>query len=460
MKIIVKKFGGTSVGSGERLKLVSNIIKNTAKSNKVIVVVSAMSPEKKTSGTTSLLLKAADCAVSDQPFNDVIEQITSYHAQAIREAINSPAIVERCERFVIEELSRLSSFLHAIRIIGELTPISLDNVIAVGEKLSAYILAQTLNDHGMRAEYKDLSSIVDKRYKNIDGDFFKMLQERIANFCRVQDDTIPVVTGYFGPVPGGMIEKIGRGYTDFTSALLTAGLASDLVEELQVWKEVDGVCTADPRKVKGAMVLDEISASEAAELTHFGSEVLHPFTMERVTMAKIPIRVKNTFNPDYPGTRIVNSAPTHKRPVTAITAKKGITVVTITSNRMYDTYGFLAQVFNVLKKHGVVVDLVSTSEISISFTVEKAGYVEKAKADLEALGKINIIQDQSILAVVGENMRYDYNCTFKLFGALATEKIQVGMISKGEMQVNISCVIKDEEVERALPVVHSAFFPD
>ena len=458
MKIIVKKFGGTSVGSGERLKMVSDIVKNTAKTKKVIVVVSAMSPELKSSGTTSLLLKAADCAVNDQPFNDVIEQITSYHAQAIREAISCPEAVDRCEKFVIEELSQLTSFLQAIRIMGELNPISLDTVIAIGEKLSAYILAQTLNDRGVRAEYKDLSNIVDKRFKNVDGDFFKMLQERMANFCRAHDDTIPVVTGYFGPVPGGMIEKIGRGYTDFTSALLTAGLGQDLVEELQVWKEVDGICTADPRKVKGAFVLDEISASEAAELTHFGSEVLHPFTMERVSAAQIPMRIKNTFKPDAPGTRIVNTAPAHTRTITAITAKKGITVVTITSNRMYDTYGFLAQVFGVLKKHGIVVDLVSTSEISISFTVEKASLIEKAKGDLEAFGEIKITQDQSILAVVGENMRHSYDCAGKLFSALAKEKLQVGMISKGEAQVNISCVIKDEDVVRALQSVHTAFF--
>ena len=458
MQIVVQKFGGTSVGSGERLCMVADIIKNSAKENRVIVVVSAMSPEQKSNGTTSLLLKAADLAVADQPFAEILGQISIYHKEAINSAIKSATFIKASEAYVDSELAKLESFLTAIRTIGELSSISMDTVIAVGEKLSAFILSQVLNDRGIPSDYKNLSEIVDKSYKSVDSEFFKMLQNRFAEVCRPNGAIVPVVTGYFGLVPGGMVEKIGRGYTDFTAALVTAGLGKEHVQELQVWKEVDGICTADPRRVETARVLSEISALEAAELTHFGSEVLHPFTMERVTSAQIPIRVKNTFRPELPGTKIVTSSPNNQFPITAITAKKGITVVTITSNRMFDTYGFLAQTFSVLKRHGVVVDLVSTSEISISFTVEKAAVMEKAMVDLEALGQISVASNQAILAIVGENMNKHFDIPGKLFSALGVEQIKVGMISKGESQVNISCVIDNENVEKALPAVHRAFF--
>jgi aspartate kinase len=265
-----------------------------------------------------------------------------------------------------------------------------------------------------------------------------------------------VVTGFFGMVPGGLLRAVGRGYTDFTTALIAAGLGAREAEEMQVWKEVDGIYTADPRKVPTARVLARVSPAEAAELTYFGSEVLHPFTMERVVSARVPIRIKNTFRPDAPGTVISADSGTPSR-VTAVTAKRGVTVVTITSNRMVNAYGFLARVFSALEKHGVVVDLVSTSEVSISCTVERHDDAERARHDLEAVGQVQILPGRAILAMVGERMKFAIGTAGKMFSTLGTAGVNIELISQGASEINISCVVREDDVEKGLQAIHAAF---
>ncbi len=456
-EIIVQKFGGTSVGSAERIGQVANIIQNTHKDNQVIVVVSAISPEIKAKGTTSLLLKAAKQAEKGEEFEDSIKTITETHTTIISKALKSEQLQEETLSFINTELDRVSNFLKAISVIQELTYLSIDNIISAGERLSAYVLTQCLNDRGLTAKFVDLGDLVTWEAESVDSNFFLNIQKALTKKCSIEEGKIPVLTGFFGPIPGGMLEKVGRGYTDFTAALVTAGYGNQKVKELQVWKEVDGICTADPRRVPEAKLLTEISALEASELTHFGSEVLHPFTMERVTSVNIPIRVKNTFNPDNCGTCVVTTPPTHNSPVTAITAKKGITIITLTSNRMFNTFGFLASTFIILRNHGIVVDLVSTSEISISFSVENVD-LSKVLNELKELGNISIEENQAILAVVGQNIKGSTNTASTLLSTLASQGIETSMISKGASQVNISCVISESKIDQALPEVHKAFF--
>lgn len=478
-KYIVQKFGGTSVGSGERLRQVRSIVQLTAQDNPVVVVVSAMSPETKEKGTTSLLLKAADLAKTNCDFLAILTEIRDYHLSAIESVISASNLKTEGRQFVETTLDQLSSVLSALKILDELTPRTLDQIIAVGEKLSAKILSLALEDLGLNAGYVDLSNLLNPNsgeHSNSvaakdsvtadlsDCDIFLAVERSLRDLVLAAQGKILVMTGFFGRVPGGLIEKVGRGYTDFTAALVTAGLSNELVQELQVWKEVDGICSADPRRVPEANVLDRISSIEAAELTHFGSEVLHPFTMSRVAKASIDIRVKNTFKPEAAGTlvSVSNSAhlelPATPRPITAITAKKDIASVTVTCNRMYDAYGFLAKVFSVLKEHGVSVDLVSTSEVSISFTVAESSNLAPVCEDLKTLGEVQVVSKQAILAVVGEQMPNYLETAGRFFNTLAKADIGISMISKGASKVNISCVIDAADIDRALPAVHAEFF--
>ncbi|MBI3994144.1 MAG: aspartate kinase, partial [Candidatus Lambdaproteobacteria bacterium] len=338
------------------------------------------------------------------------------------------------------------------------SPRSEDILIATGERLSAHLLTATLRDRGIDSRTVDLTyAVPEEQGHTVDPQFFRGLQPTFAKLCEPQGGEVPVVTGFFGLVAGGLLNSIGRGYTDFTTALIAAGLGRDKADEMQVWKEVDGILTADPRRVPNARVLSSITPLEASELTYFGSEVLHPFTMERVTAARIPIRIKNTFAPDNPGTVILDEVRDRHSPVTAVTAKSGITIFSVLSNRMYNAYGFLSRVFNVLNDHGVVVDLVSTSEVSISCTAERADTVYRARADLEKLGDVSIVQERSILAMVGTGMKYAVGTAGRMFAALAGAGINIEMISQGASEINISCVIKAEDTEKALRAIHQVF---
>lgn len=457
MGIIVQKFGGTSVGSGKRLRIVADIIQSSREKTPVIVVVSAMSPLRKEEGTTNLLLEGARLALEGRPFSAPIAKVEGMHLSAIEEGLDSRTLRREMQDVLEQELHRVSGFLEAVEVIRELSPRSEDILLATGERLSANLLCATLRDRGLPARVVDLTHVVPNGSKTVDPRFFRDLQPQLAELCTPGADDLPIVTGFFGLIPGGLLASIGRGYTDFTAALIAAGLGGDATQEVQVWKEVDGIFTADPRRVPNARVLTSISPLEAAELTYFGSEVLHPFTMERVTGANIPIRIKNTFNPEGAGTLILDGEDERASPVTAVTVKSGITIFSVLSNRMYNAYGFLSRVFNVLNEHGVIVDLVSTSEVSISCTAERSETVYQAQADLEKLGDVSIVEDRAILAMVGRGMKYAVGTSGKMFTALAHAGINIEMISQGASEINISCVVKSEDAELGLRAIHEAF---
>ncbi len=460
MAIIVQKFGGTSVGSGERLLQVAAIIENTLKTHQVVAVVSAMSPADKARGTTSLLLEAADRAARGKPFGKPIEAVGKAHLDAVAKALSGKRLRKQMAEVVSAELDRLAGFLDAIEVIRELSPRSQDLLMAAGERLSARLLASVLEDRGVAADWVDLTQVVPEREMDADPAFFRRMQKLLAERCRPAGGRVPIVTGFFGLLPGGLLRVVGRGYTDFTTALIAAGLGNKEAAEMQVWKEVDGIFTADPRRVPNARVLERISPVEASELTYFGSEVLHPFTMERVVAARIPIRIKNTFRPAEPGTVISHPAgKKRKRPsaVTAVTAKNGITVLTVQSNRMYNAHGFMARVFQVLEEYAVNVDLIATSEVSISCTVDRVEELKRAAKALERLGTVSITPGRAILAMVGEGMKFAVGTAGKMFSTLGAAGVNIEMISQGASEINISCVIEENDAEAGLRAIHRAF---
>ena len=462
MGLIVQKFGGTSVGTGERMRTVADIIQRTLKKKRVIAVVSAMSGTVKAEGTTNLLLQAGELAVQGVDFEPPLATLERHHRTAVTEALTQPSLRAEVQTWMDSELAWLRSFLEALQVIRELSPRSQDILMATGERFSAYLLAAVLSDRSVPATFVDLTSVVPEEEREVTPAFFRRLQERLADQCAPKDHEVPVVTGFFGMVPGGLLKAVGRGYTDFTAALISAGLGRKKVDEMQVWKEVDGVYTADPRRVPTARVLPSISPTEASELTYFGSEVLHPFTMERVVAAEVPIRIKNTFNPDGPGTVILprGKAGEALQRVTAVTAKKGITIFTITSNRMYNAYGFMSRVFERLAEYNVVVDLISTSEVSLSFTVDRREELERALPRLRELGEAVVTPGRAILAMVGEGMKFAKGTAGRMFTSLGEAQVNIEMISQGASEINISCVIKEEDAEVGLKAVHRAFLEE
>lgn len=456
MKFIVQKYGGTSIGQADRMKSVAEIVKESLKNDRVIVALSAMSSYVKAEGTTSRLIEAAEAALAGRDYSAVIDLIEEHHVDAVKKLIKGKNR-KKVAAEIDAELDSLKSFLGAISVIGEISPRSHDVIISVGEKLSARLFAALLNEMGVPAVYVNLEQLIDKPFAETSRDFYDYAKKRLNTVIKKCKDRVPVLTGYFGCVPNGIIKSIGRGYTDLTAALSAAAVKA---RELQIWKEVDGVFSADPRKVKNAKVLSSITPEEAAELTYYGSEVIHPFTMEQVIKAKIPIRIKNALNPELPGTIIDpnDKGGVHEKPATAVTVKRNVSVMNVNSNRMLMAYGFMAKVFNVLAKHGIVIDLISTSEVNISMTIENIEKVNEAVLDeLHELGTVSIEKGMSILSLVGRGQQHHVGLAGRMFTVLGNENINIEMISQGASEINVSCVIDDASADRALNAIHEEF---
>ncbi|MBN8568396.1 MAG: aspartate kinase [Ignavibacteria bacterium] len=299
---LVQKFGGTSVGYPERLVSLKDIVLKYSSEITPILVVSAVSGSTKKEGTTSLLLESIESACKGAPYNELLRKIRSPHIRLIEEVIGSEG--GQFISYLDSELSKLDSFLSAISTIGEKSSRSLDYVLSFGEKLSAALVEYVLKHFSVSARMVDLSVVFDslemQDYKNP----YDEIAQKIVARIQPRKGEVCVCTGYFGYLSGGILSHVGRGYSDLTAALIARGLGSDKVKELQIWKEVDGVFTADPKRVPDARVLSEISAREAVELTFFGSEVIHPHTMEQVISKNIPIRVLNSLKPERSGTII------------------------------------------------------------------------------------------------------------------------------------------------------------
>lgn len=463
MSLIVQKFGGTSLGTAERLQSVADIIQNTAQTHSVIVVVSAMSSYKKSAGTTSRLIQAGQDAISGKDYSTTLELIETTHFDVLEQTICSIELREKVETAIHRELQHLKSFLEAIHVIQEISPRSQDLIVGTGERLAAQVLSGMLQDRGIKGKYTNLSEIAPEGIDSADPQFNRILQKLIHPILPKERQTIPVVTGFFGSVIGGIIASVGRGYTDFTAALIAGKRRA---KELQIWKEVDGIFTADPNKVPNAKVLDHIFPNEAAELTYFGSEVLHPFTMECAISGSVPVRIKNTFDPEKPGTVILpkdfssdelNAPIRPENTPVAVTTKSDITIVNIYSNRMLNSPGFMSKVFETFKKHHLVIDLVSTSEVNISCTLDSQENLVAMEEDLKKLGKVTIIPNRAILSLVGGNMKHVPGVAGQMFTALAQKGVNIEMITQGSSEINISCVIKQEDALHALQAIHHTF---
>lgn len=493
---VVQKFGGTSIGKFPD-QIAEDIIRANLPNNKIAVVCSARSSGKKVTGTTSRLLEVyrrlrnIDAAVGIEntqtecleEAKSLIQDICDDHLFAAEAVLTTPDLKEALKEDIKNECQELIEYIHASkRFKLEVNSRSKDRVVSFGERLSCRFMAYVLRDRGVEAEYVDLADVLhNDSTGRLDASFYRDAAAAFRNKIEACEDRVPVITGFFGNVPGSLMDgDVGRGYTDLCAALVAVGMKAD---ELQIWKEVDGIFTADPTKVPTARLLSSITPSEAAELTFYGSEVIHHLTMDQVIKADppIPVRIKNVKNPRSqgtivvpdpvlaPGQQLTRSRPsqvnlgrlTPKRP-TAVTIKDKISVINVHSNKRSIAHGFFARVFSILNSYKISVDLISTSEVHVSMAVHlpnsEAVMFDRARQDLEDCGDVSVLHGMAILSLVGADMKNMIGVAGKMFTTLGDHRVNIEMISQGASEINISCVIDARDATRAMNILHTRLF--
>ena len=439
------------MGSTESILTVVKIVKSHRGDQ--VVVVSAMS------GVTDSLLTATKAALADRrpTVKKVIAEILARHIATAETNIQNQKVLTEVIGYFEKTLCDLSSFLKAIQSLGELSTRSKNTIMAVGERLSAKMLAGILTSAGSPAEQLDLEKVIPPKFKIADHEFYvateKIFSKKVAKI--VAKKKIPIATGYFGWVPGGMLDIVGRGYSDYCAALIAAGTHAD---SLEIWTDVSGILTADPRKVKKAKIISAISSEAAAELAHFGAKVIHPQSIHPAIRAKVPVWIKNTFRPGDRGTAILPEIKNPPQIMTSITSKKGVTILNIASFRMLMQYGFLAKIFNVFAKYKIPIDVVSTSEVSVSVTVEDDSKLKEIIRELSPVSKISVHPKKAIICLVGMGIQKRRGVAGEVFATLGRADISLDQISQGASEINITFVVDEKDADKAVAILHKKFF--
>ncbi|MBL0185090.1 MAG: lysine-sensitive aspartokinase 3 [Candidatus Obscuribacter sp.] len=455
--MIVMKFGGTSVGSQERFEQVYGLIENAGKKDAPpLVVVSAMS------GVTNALIEAANLAVR-RNLDGALEQIEMVRQKYISaiQGLLSKDKVDELLQYLNEHLAELESVLRGINYLGELSKRSVDAVSSVGELLSSRVLAEYAESRGMKVRWLDARKIVitDDNFGKANPDWAE-IDNRAAEIKALNKQGFTVITqGFIGSTHDGVTTTLGRGGSDYSASIIGVAAGASIIE---IWTDVDGMMTADPRVVKNARPISEVSFQEASELAYFGAKVLHPLTIKPAVEKNISVKVLNTMRPESEGT-LIQSRPSEAKAlgdgsVCAIASKKNITALFISSPRMLMAHGFLAKVFAVFDKHQTPIDLIATSEVSLSLTIDSTESLEAIKEDLQELGELQIQDDTAIVTVVGRQFRERSGIAGEVFSALRDVNILV--ISGGASEINLSFLVMAKDADRAVCQLHDHFFGD
>jgi aspartate kinase len=447
--MIVVKFGGTSVADAAAIRRAAEIVRSRLDRHPV-VVVSALS------GTTNALLSISDQAANGH-FISAIRAAEGLRERHLGEAESLLAGSEELGEVIAElgaTFDELASLVEALSVLGHLTPRSQDAIAAMGERVSSVMAAAAFRVAGIDAVHLDAREIL------VTDDTFcsaTPLPERIAEKARAQvlplvrAGKVPLLGGYIGATERGITTTLGRGGSDYSASLVGAALKADAIE---IWTDVDGMLTADPRVVEGALLIPQIRFDEASELASFGAKVLHPSTIAPAVKLGIPVWVFNSRNPAGTGTRITFDAP--RRPVSAIAGKSGTTVVRVRTPRMLLTHGFLRQVFEIFDRHRTSVDVVATSEVSVSVTVDDATHIDAVLLDLRQLGDVTVERNKGIVAVVGAGMADDGRALARALTAVQDMRVQ--MVSLSASGINLTLLFDADDVAPAMRRLHDAFF--
>ena len=440
--MIVMKFGGSSVANAERIKHVASIIR-AYQDKRPAVVLSAMGD------TTDHLLEAADKAV--EGVVDVAGVAKLHEDTAAELGINIDTI-----RALLDELKQL---LTGISMLKEVSKRSRDYLVSFGERMSVRMMAAYLENEGIPAQYYDAWDVGFKSDSNymaaeLLDEVWETIPAALNAYKSGADNRIPIVTGFIAKDAKGNITTLGRGGSDLTATMIGAAMRA---EEVQTWKDVDGIMTTDPRVVKEAKPVPEVTYEEAQELAMFGAQVLHPRSMVPVRKTGTPVRVKNSYNITSPGSIIVEKHTGKVPPVCAITTVKHITLIDIVSSRMLGAAGFLAHIFNNFLKWNISIDVIATSEVSVSLTVNTKTDLSGLIKDLEQASEVTVRTGKAIVTIICD-AAHSSAILASGFDALADEGINVQMISQGASKVNISMIVDDDEAERTVQILHGAYF--
>src|SRR5438874_4804555 len=460
--MIVVKFGGTSVGAGPQIDRAARIVQSMRHANP-LVVVSAMG------GVTDALLQGGEAAVTGQPRerDDKLWEIRSKHDQAINELFKDRGIavaVQETERVIWEEIQKVFTGVSLLR---EMSPRSRDLISSFGERLIVPIFSRYLRELGLESEPVDAREYI---VTSEDSDFLRVDFDETRKRCHKLSKTaksgvVPVVTGFICSTPAGVTTTLGRGGSDYSASIIGSCIKAD---EIQIWTDVNGVMTADPRIVADARVLDRVSDKEAGEMSYFGAKVLHPQTIMPAVDENIPIRIKNTFAPEIAGTLISAETPVHQYNVKTVTSITGMTLVSVEGRGMIGVPGVAGRVFSTTARNRISVLMFSqgSSEQHISLVISRNDGDQTVKAlrrefeqeiDRRRIDRITSISDISIIALVGEGIKGAPGVAAKAFGVLGSANINILMIAQGSSELNLSIVARQKDAPRAVQLIHEAF---
>ncbi len=460
----VLKFGGTSVGDADAIERLAAIVRREQGDDRdrtgarggregVAVVVSALA------GATDCLLGIADSAQSGQPGPalDLVGSLRARHLAVARAVAGEDRVGDLCVE-IDDQFERLCAVVRSLAVLREVAPRSLDAVAALGEILSSRIVAAALSARGLPAEWIDPRGLI-----LTDNSFTTALPLLPESFARVSATLAPLIAAGHVPVTGGFVAAtaegvtttLGRGGSDYSASIIGAGLAAD---EIQIWTDVDGMLTADPRVYPAPQLVPQLSFAEAAELAYFGAKVLHPKTIHPALARAIPVRILNSRRPEGPGTRIVARPDARLGPVAAFACKRQVTVIDVTSGRMLEAHGFLRRLFQVFELHQTSVDVVTTSEVSVSVTVDDVRRLEAIVEDLSDFADVVTEDRLALLGIVGDNLHADPGTFARIVGALG--RVPLKLVSQAASRRNVTIVLPDAELAGAVARLHKVFFED
>lgn len=447
--MIVCKFGGTSVQDAAAITRLASIVRGRL-ARRPIVVVSALG------GTTNQLLEVAHRAAAGELLEalDITRRLRARHLREAAVLLEGTPDGDELAAEIGAGFDELAHLAEAFRTLGHLTPRSLDTVAALGELLSSQLVAAALRRQGIPAVHVDARAVMrtDDQFTRAEPQPAAIAAGAAALVVpRVDEGRVPVLGGFVGATATGVTTTLGRGGSDYSASLLGAAVGAAAIE---IWTDVDGMLTADPRVIPGARRIDRIRFDEAAELAAFGAKVLHPSTIAPAVERGIPVYVLNAQRSEGAGTEITFDAPRHA--VRAIAAKRRATVVRLRSARMLLAHGFLRRVFEVFERHRTSVDVVTTSEVSISVTVDDVTHLEAIVGELSVLGEVAVERDRGVIAAVGAGMADDSQAIARLVAAIGG--VPLYMASLSATGINFTVVVDDAHVVPVMERMHRAFF--
>jgi aspartate kinase len=450
--MIVMKFGGTSVRDSEAVERLISIV-NRSTPGKTVVVVSALS------GVTDTLIKIAGLAARGKAdeASGLSAGLEERHLVMAGELLAGNVSLLNETRDTVKQLfAKLNEIVRVVSVLEELSDMSMAKILSYGELLSSSVIHRAMLNSGMKCAFADARTMIitDSRY--VKGEpqteiICKKVPELLEREFR--DNDVVITQGFISATAEGVGTTLGRGGSDYSAALI--GMAAN-ADEIQIWTDVDGVHTTDPRKVENTRSISVMSFSEAAELSFFGAKVLHPATIQPAVEKNIPVRVLNSMEPDKQGTLILSDGQVHENGVKAISFKENITVVNVFSTKMLNSFGFLTRLFEVFGKYGTSVDLISTSEVNVSLTVDSESKLDEIIAELSHFAVVSVAREKSQVSVVGKNLKETTGLAKRIFSAVSDYNIT--MISQGASDINVSFVVNRGDLSPVVNSLHKEFF--